>query len=126
MATAREHLERAKKNEEFLSRLRNSKRFRDFPEWGVTAAFYVAVHYGRALLAGRGTQITSHRHFQTVFHREIRDRLAYGYFRKLQTASEKSRYDAVAFRWDEVDSLVTEQLGPFKSALQAHGLNLAP
>jgi len=84
--------------------------------------FYIAVHYGRALLAILGTQITSHQHFQTEFLRRTKDRAAYKHFRSLQTAAESSRYDVIPFTWMDVDTFARDHLEPFKTAMKQHGL----
>lgn len=119
MASAREHVKQAKKNETFLGHVRNLNEFAD---WGITVVFYIAVHYGRALLAILGTQITSHQHFQTEFFRRTTDKVAYTHFRSLQTAAESSRYDVIPFTWADVDTLARDHLVPFKAALRKHGL----
>ncbi len=122
MATANEHVNQAKKNESFLVHVRD---LNDYPDWGVTIVFYIAVHYGRALLATMGTQITSHQHFQTEFLRKTsNDKFAYKHFRSMQTAAESSRYDVVPYTWGDVDALASDHLEPFKTALKRHGLNL--
>jgi hypothetical protein len=119
MARASEHSHQAKKNEDFLQHVHN---LGDFADWGVTILFYIAVHYGRALLAILGTQITSHQHFQTEFLRRTNDTTAYRHFRSLQSAAERSRYDVIPFSWDEADQLQRDHLEPFKASMRQHGV----
>jgi len=121
MAPAKEHVKQAKKNEAFFAHVRNLS---DFADWGVTIIFYVAVHYGRALLAMLGTQITSHQHFQTEFLRRTNDTSAYKHFRSLQTAAEGSRYDVIPFSWADADQFQRDHLEPFKTAMRQHGLTI--
>jgi hypothetical protein len=121
MATTNEHLKQAKNNEAFLLQVRS---LNDFADWGVTVVFYSAVHYGRALMAMLGTQITSHQHFQTEFFRRTTDKNAYKHFRSLQTAAESSRYDVIPFTWTDVDTLARDHLEPFKAAVRQHGLTI--
>ncbi len=121
MASAKEHVQQARKNEEFLIRVRE---LNDYADWGVTVVFYIAVHYGRALLATLGTQITSHQHFQTEFLRRTTDKIAYKHFRSLQTAAEGSRYDVIPFAWSDADELACNHLEPFKAAVRRHGLSI--
>lgn len=109
MPTATEHVTQAKKNEAFIDSIKAIDRFAD---WGVTALFYAAVHYGRALLVGKSAAVTTHQHFQSVFVRVTNDAVAYGYYRALQTESEASRYDCKKYDWNDVDALRTGNLFP--------------
>ncbi len=121
MPTEAEHVTQAKKNEAFLDSI---KPIAEFADWGVTALFYSAVHYGRAFLAGKSSPVTTHQHFQSVFVRVSGDNVAYGYYRALQTESEASRYECRKYDWNDVEALKTANLIPFKAALQKHGLSI--
>jgi len=121
MPTAAEHIVQARKNERFVDRIGTQHEFAD---WGVTAVFYAAVHYGRAFVAGKSAAVTTHQHFQSTFVRLTNDHLAYGYYRALQTESESARYDCKKFDWADVDALRTANLIPFKKALEKLGLSL--
>jgi hypothetical protein len=119
MPTTSDHIAQAKKNEIFLDLIRP---IREAADWGVTALFYAAVHYGRAFLAGKSNPVTTHQHFQSIFLRVTGDAVAYGYYRALQTESEASRYDCQQYDWADVDALKTANLTPFKAALTKLGL----
>jgi len=121
MPATSEHVSQAKKNEAFLEAIKSIDGSAD---WGVTALFYAAVHYGRAFLAGKSTTVTTHQHFQSVFLRVTSDAVAYGFYRALQTESESSRYDCKKYDWSDVDALKTANLVPFKNALVKHGLSI--
>lgn len=119
MATDKEHAEKARSNERFLNEIRS---LQDYADWGVTVVFYIAVQWSRALLAYLGIQITSHKHFQSQYVRVTHDSEGYNHFRSLQTASEKSRYDATKFTWPDVDKLISSHLEPLKTRLKKQGL----
>src|SRR5438093_8730629 len=102
MPSAGDHIAQAKKNERFLDTIAPMD---DFADWGVVVLFYAAVHYGRALLAGKSGAVTTHQHFQSTFVRVTGDTVAYGYYRALQTESEASRYDCKKYDWNDVDAL---------------------
>ena len=55
MPTAAEHITQAKKNERFVDSI---NALPDFADWGATALFYAAVHYGRAFLAGKSAALS--------------------------------------------------------------------
>ena len=121
MATVSEHLSQAHKNEAFLSLVRKTSEYAD---WGTTVVFYIAVHYGRALLAMKGQQITTNTHFQSEYLRIIGDEFCYKHFRYLQTAAEKARYDVVQCDWLSVGELERTHLNPFKDCVVKHGLTI--
>ena len=120
MPTAAEHIAQAIQNEEFPDSIRS---IGSSANWGVTVLFYAAVHYGRALLAGKSNPVTTHQHFQSVFLRLTGDFVAYGYYRALQTESEAARYDCKKYEWSDVDALNSGSFAPFKIALKKLGLS---
>ena len=117
MASTQDHLNVIKRNEGFLKQIRAQGRY---PEWAVTVIFYIAVHYGRALLAHVGTQISSHTHFETVFLRTFKDRSCYRHIEILKKESEKSRYDNASFSWKDVDTLTKKHLQKFKECVRKY------
>ena len=119
MPTAAEPIAQARKNEKFTDSI---GALPDFADWGATALFYAAVHYGRAFLAGRSAAVTTHQHFQSTFMRVANDMLAYGYYRTLQTESEAARYECKKYDWNDVEVLRDVNLVPFKKALAKLGL----
>lgn len=103
MADYRVHISQAKHNEEVASKLVNEVPYHD---WGITAAFYSAIHYFESWLYSRPEKHTetsipvgSDGKFQHTPH-AWREKLvcknlsknAFKSFRRLRDASETSRY----------------------------------
>ena len=118
MASVKDHRESIKRNEKFLAFL---KKDGNYPDWAVVVVFYIAVHYGRALLAHQNEQVSQHGMFAAKFLRVFKDKKCYEHFEILKNESEKSRYDNVRFSWAEVENLETQRLDEFKKCMQRLG-----
>ena len=117
MASVQEHKDSIQRNEDFFEFLKQDSQF---PEWGVVAVFYIAVHYGRALVAHKGLQVRHHGHFKNEFIRIFQDQSCYSNIRMLQDYSESARYDNRLFSWPEVDKFYNTYLEEFKVCVKKH------
>lgn len=103
MADYAVHLSQAKHNEEVANRLIKDPPYHD---WGITAAFYAAIHYLESWLFNRREkhtetsipvgmdgklQFTPHAWRERIVERNL-NRSAFKSFRKLRDASETARY----------------------------------
>lgn len=103
MADYKVHLSQAKHNEELANKLICEPPFHD---WGITAAFYAAIHYLECWLFNRREEhtetsipvdpdgklkYTPHAWREKIVEREL-SKEAFKSFRKLRNASETARY----------------------------------
>jgi len=112
MATEQAHLRQARHNEEFLGIF--NLRATPYLDWAVTAIFYAALHYIRALAARHlFTNISRYGELERVFVQVQvfrRDRGIYIDYRQLKDDSRAARYDMRAFSSEEVEALRDEEL----------------
>lgn len=116
MPTLDQHLKQAIRNEQFVGSLCAGQ-----PEhyaWAVTALFYSAVQYGRALLAVKEVLITSHQQFAMHFVRIMADPGLYGHYRRLKDESERGRYDCATYTLREIEHLKEQHFIPFRDAVR--------
>lgn len=122
MATKDQHLKKAQHNERFLGEFDLTST--QFLDWVITAIFYSALHYIRALAAKNGyTNISSYGEMDHLFSRlsvfRRRSDIFYGY-RQLKDDSRAARYDMRAFTPDEVGSLLKDEFDRIKSFVMAN------
>jgi hypothetical protein len=116
MPTRDQHLKQAIRNEEFFESLCAARP--EYHAWAVTAMFYSAVQYGRALLADRQILITSHQQFAMHFVRVMSDPELYKHYRRLKDESERARYDCATFTLREIEHLKEQHFAPFRDAVK--------
>lgn len=91
MATAQEHKLKALHNEKLLSVYKLSDG--EFVDWAVTALFYSALHWMRALAAQEGFQIKGYKDEENVFKGTgVFTDEAYEWYRQLKEDSRVARY----------------------------------
>jgi len=120
MRTLDDHLQQAKKNEQFANRLIQSWDA-EFAEWAVVALFYAAAHYGRAYIVHCGAKtITNHPGFESYFRRNWTSSSdVFPHYRRLKDESERARYDCARYTKADVISFRDGYLVPFRSAILA-------
>lgn len=106
------HRRQAEHNEAFLTTLDLATS--PYLDWAVTAVFYAALHYIRALAARHHfTNISSYADMDRLFERVVvfrrRDDL-YADYRQLKDDSRAARYDCRRFTPAEVAGLRDEEL----------------
>ena len=116
LLTREQHLKQASSDESFA--LIVCKGDPEHYAWAVTAMFYSAVQYGRALLASKNVLITSHQQFATHFLRVTKDQALYDHYRRLKDESERGRYDCVTFTLEDIAELERQHFVPFRDALK--------
>lgn len=105
MPSVEQHLEQAKRNAAFAERLLGDGDVGQ--EWAMTAVFYAAVHYGRAVVAAAqlGT-LTSHHSFESYLQRDLKaPPHIYKAYRFMKDEAEAARYDCRAFTVDDVKKI---------------------
>lgn len=121
MASENEHLRQAAHNEEFLT----AHGLADTPytDWAVTAIFYAALHYVRALLSRyHYTNISRYGEMDKAFERVDvlrRNDSIYVDYRQLKDDSRAARYDMWKPTGDEVIDLRDGELSRIRSFVLA-------
>ena len=110
-----DHLVQARLNEFFTDIVLNGDEVHF--AWAITAIFYAAVHYGRAVAVTEEVEITSHIGFAEFFARDLGHQDLYRHYRTMKDLSEKARYDCQPFSEDEVRELAASHLAPFRDAV---------
>jgi hypothetical protein len=88
-----EHLTKARKNEEFSSRLDLSDPTNE--SWAVISSFYAALHYVQAYFVKYGVECHDHKHTEYQFLRDRKIRTAYSSYKWLRDLSQTARYKCV-------------------------------
>lgn len=90
MPSVQEHISKARHNEQFLDQL--PKLSTPFPDWMISGAFYTALHYVDACLAGRDIHPLTH-HLRSGYVGRLRElRAIYPDYRALEDVSRDARY----------------------------------
>ena len=114
MASAQEHKLKALHNEEFLSVYRLSDG--EFVDWAVTALFYSALHWMRALAAQEGLQIKGYRDEKDVLKGTgVFTDEAYEWYRQLKEDSRVARYKMRQFSESDFADLRRDFFDPFRA-----------
>lgn len=120
MASVQEHKSKALHNEKFLGSHKLSEG--EFVDWAVTALFYSALHWMRALAAQEGYTIRSYRKSKGNLGEEevfqgtgIFSQQSYDWYRQLKGASRDARYEMTQFSILEFSDLRQSCFEPFKS-----------
>lgn len=90
----------------------------NFPGWALTVRFYAAVHFVRAYLATKGTQIESHEQMRALWRNLPELRSARVSYDLLKNKSEQARYYLVDFSVAQFDE-TEHHLIKIKSLLEA-------
>lgn len=122
MATEQSHLRQARHNEEFLATFNLGAT--PYLDWAVTAIFYAALHYIRALAARHlFTNIARYGELERVFARLQIFRPypgVYADYRQLKDDSRAARYDMRIFLPQEVEALRDEELNRIRQFVLGH------
>ncbi len=122
MATVQDHKSKALHNEKFVGSHKLSEG--EFADWAVTALFYSALHWMRALAAQEGYQIKRYRKskgrlgeseeeaFQAV---GVFTAQCYQWYRHLKDESQNARYEMRPVSKSDLSDLQQSFFAPFKS-----------
>lgn len=122
MATAQEHESKARHNEKLLDSHKLSEG--EFVDWAVTALFYSALHWMRALAAQEGYQIKRYQKLkgrlgeseEEVFQvAGVFTAQCYQWYRHLKDESQYARSEMRPFSISDFNDLQRNFFAPFKS-----------
>lgn len=116
MATVQEHKSKALHNEKFVDLHKLSEG--EFVDWAVSALFYGALHWMRALAAQEGQQIKGYKDEEKVFQIVpllAQSSQAYTWYRQLKDDSRDARYEMRQFSTSDFRDLYQNCFAPFKS-----------
>jgi HEPN domain len=121
MATQEQHRSKALRNERLIQAhgLANG----EFVEWAVTALFYAALHWLRALLAQQGIQIASYAEEDRAFEQLpllTTSPQPRRWYRMLGDESRHSRYGMKAYMTSDFQDLEHNYYGPFRRFILSH------
>lgn len=121
MATPQEHKAKALHNERFLDVPRLATG--EFADWAVTALFYCALHWMRALAAQEGYQIKAYRSYKKGIVGEeevfkgtgVFTQQSFDWYSHLKDDSRDARYETRQFSATDFRDLQLNFFEPFKS-----------
>lgn len=117
MATSDDHITQWKHNRAFLSTI-----LPDYPDWIVTACFYVAVHAIDTLLAHDKIYPTSHDYRNAVLSKTNRYSAIYKAYNPLYSLSRTIRYFADPRSWIRIEDIqpqiIERYLLPIEKSVQ--------
>lgn len=120
MATPAEHRAKALHNEQFIHSY--SLGAGDFADWAVTALFYSAVHWLRALITKSGFHVGNYKEEEfaaTVLLRKgMLNHQAWQWYRNLKDDSRDARYEMVMFTPADYEHLHRECFIPLRAFVQ--------
>lgn len=117
MASAAQHLDQARHNEQFAQELLGANPV-EYPDWAVTAVFYAALHYVNHFFV-RTTGWAPDNHFvrSTSLSRCAETRVIQFAFETLRNRCNECRYLCVPIAPREVKELLKNQLDDIKRAM---------
>ena len=117
MPTKKEHIEKARHNEQFFSSFNiNTTPFLD---WGVNGIFYAALHYIDSYLATNGENPGGHRErFELIQGDPNLGQLIFFHYRSLKDDCDGGRYDMKVFLPDEIRNDILPPLNSIKTHLK--------
>lgn len=114
MATVQEHRLKGVHNRNFLDSHRLSEG--EFVDWAVTALFYCALHWLRALLAQEGYQVRNYRDEEdAITGTGVFTLQALEWYRHLKDSSRLARYGTTEFSTSAYRDLRQSCFEPFKT-----------
>ena len=114
MATIDAHKLKAVRNWKFLESHRLSEG--EFVDWAVTALFYCALHWLRALLAQEGYQVKNYRDEEDAIRgTRVFTLQALEWYRHLKDSSRDARYETTEFSASVYRDLRQNCFEPFKT-----------
>ena len=115
MADRDRHICQARRNVRLLSTF--SVTGTEYADWGITVAFYTALHLLEAYLAGRKVHLHDHSTRNSAVAREARLRAVGRHYMTLYWESRHARYNCRVFRPADLARLLNSDYNPLQRHL---------
>lgn len=109
MSSVRQHIDKAKYNEQFFEDVKH-----DYPDWAITGLFYSAIHLVDAFLSRKSIAAGSHE-MRFSYIRQLKElKIIYEDYRSLYDYSINARYKMFTFNTDGINDAHLKFYVPIK------------